>query len=184
VPQVDWRDAFAAHVTALQKMHSEAHDALVNWGQWSREGHAYPKVDAPTLFTLWDHRDYDDEDVDPAELRAPPPGYTLITHEEEDVVHSDPKRGERVDILLHQHDCPRPWRTVARVTYYSRFSLRLLPHHAELRDEVFTYSLCNLLLHVEDKLHATGTEATMQRARVWSTRSHGILRAVQEEEDA
>lgn len=113
---IDWREVFNAEVRAIQSLYPKAHEALRNWGLWSRErGGIFPALAKPGWTEFYqagreevtEEHETEVERVEQLEVKAEGP----------ELPHSDERLGEEVDIRIHALHFPTIWRRVLKAAY-------------------------------------------------------------------
>lgn len=113
---VDWREVFNAEVRAIQAQYPRAHEALRNWGLWSRErGGIFPTLAKPgwTEFYTAGRDEVTEENTPELEIVI----QIEIKAEGPELPHSDERQGEEIDIRVHALRFPTIWRRVLKAAY-------------------------------------------------------------------
>ena len=118
---VDMSEVFTAQVRALQAMYPEAHEALVNWGRWSRDRRGIFPAEGRTHIwdafdrAEWDRTGYGDQEADEQRLEV---GDRKAERLEEEY---DEKAGFDLDERIHSPGgLPDYLRLVIRAAYVTR----------------------------------------------------------------
>lgn len=110
---IDWREIFNGQIREIQARYPLAHEALRNWGLWSREtGGIFPSLAKPgwTEFYKPDGDGY-------GEAEAIPDPTETVKAERVEAPRSDERSGMEVDIRIHALHFPTIWRRVLRAAY-------------------------------------------------------------------
>lgn len=112
---VDWREVFNAEVRGIQAQYPKAHEALRNWGLWSRErGGIFPVLAKPS----WTEFYRADRDETHDELEDVTVVHQLeVKAERVEMPRSDERQGEEIDIRVHAIRFPSIWRRVLKAAY-------------------------------------------------------------------
>lgn len=111
-----FEDIFAGQVREIQAHFLTAHEALTQWGRWSRDKSGiFPRLEPPAL---WD------------EYRTSGEGYGEELTEAANEVHVKPelppeppaneKQAVELDQLIHTREVGLVWRQVLKAAYYTR----------------------------------------------------------------
>ena len=140
-----------ARIRALQAMYPDAHEALRNWGAWSRDRYQIGPRDAQP--GIWDEAvvskfgDFADESDTPAIVGDTKPAKAERADREE----YDEKAGAELDERIHNSpDFPAYQRDILRIAYVSRETPEdQFPRHAGCSEDTFCERLEGCLWFVE-----------------------------------
>lgn len=112
----DWREVYRAEIRAIQAQYPLAHQALTNWGRWSRELRGiFPSISQPgwTDYYRPAEGDFAEEGTEPHPVSVETP----VKAQREPEPHSDERLGIELDIRIHASHFPAIWRRVLRAAY-------------------------------------------------------------------
>lgn len=162
--KVDWREVFAGEIRSVQAAYPQAHQALKNWGRWSRELHDIPgltnDLKAPGLYEGADRKNWEfaqdgETGIDTPEAIAKRcAADKRVKRERADDLKADDKLGHELDLLIHDYqNFAAIWRVVLKAAYCSReIPEYQFPNEAKLRHEPFLTFLDGALAHLQKVL--------------------------------
>ena len=147
----EWEWIFAGQVRGIQSAFPLAHEALVNWGRWSRELQGlFPTISRPSIWdeaAPGDPTDWTEEGdiglgiVEQREIKAEGP----------EKIESDEKAGTELDVLIHDYpNFPAIWRVVLKAAYFTReIPEYQFPREARVKPDSYLTFLDGALRHIE-----------------------------------
>lgn len=147
---------FTLRVREIQSNHPHAHQALVNWGLWSRErGGIFPTL---ALTALWDMA----QPGDPNDWAEPPEEIERVEQAEvkaeaANEPMANEKQAAELDAFIHDAEFPAIWRKCLAAAYFRRVpeyqlpreATSLPPHRGRIGDETFLEQLSRALQEIE-----------------------------------
>jgi hypothetical protein len=146
---VDWKQILVGRIRAIQAAHPEAHEALKNWGRWSRDlNGVFPTLAGPGIWNLADTDKFDDFGDE-----QPRPRLRLVDQAKSERLE-EPKADERsakqLDELIHKPAFPAIWRKVLRAAYVTAESPEYqFPALSTTSEDDFCMFLDGVLAHVQ-----------------------------------
>lgn len=125
---------YAGQVREIQGAYPKAHQAMVNWGRWSRRLQIKPFLCRPALWNMVqaDREEWGDEqpeDEQPQRKRSEP--LQDVGKDPSEEPKADERLGHAIDVLIHSPeftaaaaiqdpDFPSVWRVTLKAAYYTR----------------------------------------------------------------
>lgn len=153
MPKIDLFAVYAAEVRGIQDRYPKAHEALKNWGAWSRSSTKdKPRVSCPAIWREAKQSEFDDyaEEgeqgegiVDQVEVKAEPAQYESFNE----------RFGEEIDVRIHRDiDFPPIWRRCLRAAYVERLLEHQFPREARVGPSGYLVFLDGSLAHLQKML--------------------------------
>jgi hypothetical protein len=155
--EIPYEQVFAGQVREIQGHYPQAHQAMVNWGNWSRRLNLKPFLCRPALWNMVkaDREEWGEEQPEEQEERKRSEPLLEVGRDPNDQPKPDDKLGYAIDILIHSQDFAAVWRVVLKAAYFTReIPEYQMPREADVGFDSFILFLDGALGHIQRVLDA------------------------------
>jgi hypothetical protein len=138
---IPYQWVFAGQVREIQGQYPQAHQALMNWGNWSRRLCIKPFLCRPALWNMvkadreeWgeEPKQKEDEIENQVDRKRSEP-LQEVGRDPSEEPKPDDKLGRAIDVLIHATEFPPALRNILRASYFTRVPEYQMPLEAGLK---------------------------------------------------
>lgn len=139
--EIDWRDVLTGEIRAIQSYYPQAHEALKDWGLWSRwRLSLYPRLARSSIWHLGPSPKQEDF-ADDGEQGAGVVPQLEVKAEAAPVERFSERLAVEIDIRVHQDNFPPIWRRCVKAGYVYRLPEYQWPQNARCGNQGFVMFL-------------------------------------------